>query len=569
MNKRAVIGCLIFGILFSGTLTGSGQDRTGNRDYQYVLIEAVKQKNLGQLAEAVKLYQMVIKDKPDCAVAYFEVGSIYLMTNQLVLAQKNLSRAYELDPDNKWYAVAYLNALGANEAFDEVVDILKIKLKAEPENVEWEYQLASAYFAMGKTGRSIRTLEKIEKERGFSEKITLLKASVYESEEKFDLAREEVEKVMKLFPEAIQFRIVAAELCMKEGDEEAAAKYYQEILQVDSLNIFALTNLTDYFRENKNYKRSFEYLAKSFSSKQIDPKRKMAILSYYLSDEEYVTNYVSELSRVIEEFAKTNPEESDLRLIAADFYIQSRMYEPAYRHLKHYLELNKGNYNIYMQTIMLANAASLDDELVMITGKALEMFPDSADIRFFRGIGLYQQEDFQDLITNFKNLSSFRFSNQEYGPQARMLLAEAFHRTENFQKSDSLFEALILEDPENHMVLNNYSYYLAERGERLVKAKQWSYITVKDNPENATFLDTYAWVLYKLGSFEEAEKYILSALEKGGKNDPEVNEHAGDIQKALKSYEIALSYYENAILLGGDKSKLEDKIESLKLKRDE
>ena len=100
MRKRTVVRCLVLGMLFSAMLNGWGQEGSKNKDYQYVLIEAVKQKNLGQLAEAVKLYQMVIKDKPDCAVAYFEAGSIYLMTNQLELALKNLSQAYELDPDN-------------------------------------------------------------------------------------------------------------------------------------------------------------------------------------------------------------------------------------------------------------------------------------------------------------------------------------------------------------------------------------------------------------------------------------------------------------------------------------
>ena len=87
---------------------------------------------------------------------------------------------------------------------------------------------------------------------------------------------------------------------------------------------------------------------------------------------------------------------------------------------------------------------------------------------------------------------------------------------------------------------------------------------VKNNPDNATFLDTFAWVLYKLKSFEEAEKYILNALNKGGQNDPEVNEHAGDIQVALKSYQVARSYYLKAIILGGDKEKLEEKIEKVK-----
>ena len=114
------------------------------------------------------------------------------------------------------------------------------------------------------------------------------------------------------------------------------------------------------------------------------------------------------------------------------------------------------------------------------------------------------------------------------------------------------------------MVLNNYSYYLAERGEKLDKAKAWSSSVVKSNPDNATFLDTYAWVLYKLKSYAEAEKYILFALDKGGESDPEVNEHAGDIQMALESFQIARSYYMKAIILGGDKEKLEGKIEKLK-----
>ena len=113
-------------------------------------------------------------------------------------------------------------------------------------------------------------------------------------------------------------------------------------------------------------------------------------------------------------------------------------------------------------------------------------------------------------------------------------------------------------------MLNNYSYYLAERGERLDKAEAWSRKAITNNPENATFLDTYAWVLYKQHDYEAAEKYILKALQFGGENDPEVNEHAGDIQLALESKEIALSYYEKALVLGGDKDRLEEKIRTVR-----
>ena len=568
MKREALIG-LVMGVFLFLFAAVQGQEEEDNRDYQYVLIEAVKQKNLGNLPEAVKLYNLVIKDKPDCAVAYYESGSIYLVTNQYQLARRYLARAFELDPGNEWFTIAFLNALGALEEYEEAAEILKEKIKSDPEEPEWEFKLAVTYFTMGKPAKARKILDKIEKEKGFSEKITLLKASIYESEEKYELATKEIERVMSIFPEAIQFRIVAAELCLKSGDQDAAAKYYLEILEVDSLNIFALTNLTDYYRQKEDFRNTYKYLAKSFSSEQIEVSRKTAILSYYLSDDKHVQLYFKELNQVIEAFIETHPDESDVRLLAADFYIQNLDYTKAYTNLKHYLELQKGTFNIYMQAILLANAAAMDEELIYMTGKALEMYPDSSDIKFFRGLALYQNGSFEELIVNFEGVSHEQYSSPEYASQAKMLMAEAYYRTGDFTKSDSLFEALILQDPANYMVLNNYSYYLAERGEKLEKAKEWSGLVVKNNPDNATFLDTYAWVLYKLHSFEEAEKYILAALDKGGENDPEVNEHAGDIQVELESYQIARSYYLKAILLGGNRDTLEKKISSVKARENE
>ncbi len=540
-----------------------GQETGGNKDYQYALIEAVKQKNLGNLPEAVKLYRLVIKDKPDCQVAYFELGNIYLMSKQVDLAQDNLKTAYSLDPNNQWYTIAYLNALGASEDYETIAEILKEKRKNNPEEVEWDFQLASVYFTQGRAKKSIRLLDKIENDKGFSEKITLLKASIYESEQKYEMAKKEIEMVMLLFPEAVQFRIVAAELCMKSGEEDMAAGYYQEILEIDSTNIFALTNLTDYFRKKEDYQNSLRYLTKSFSNPQIDVKRKLAILSYYLSEDKFVSGYPDELDRLITVFLNVNPNEPEGRLIAADFYVETRAYEKAYMQVKTYLESNKGNYPLYMQAIMLANAASLNEELIKMSDRALVLFHDSVDIRFFRGIGLYEEGEYELLIENFQDMSFEDFTVKEYTLQSKMLYAEAFYRLDDYARSDSLFEKLIAEDPKNYMVLNNYSFYLAEREAKLNQALSWSWTAITNNPENATFLDTYAWVLFKLEEFEDAEKYILSALEKGGENDPEVNEHAGDIQAALKSYELAKSYYLKAIIVGGEKDRLELKIESL------
>lgn len=563
MKAKLFVGWIGIAILFAGYRNVMSQNESGNNDYQYVLIEAVKQKNLGNLPEAVKLYNLVIKERPGCDVAYYEAGSIYLMTNQLELARTNLQKAYMLDRDNKWYTMAYVNSLGALKAYDSITDILKEKIKNEPDEIEWEYQLATAYYSMGKTGRAVRVLENIEKERGFSEKITLLKASIYESEGKYELAKNEIDKVMILFPEAIRFRIVAAELCIKSGEEDKAATYYHQILDIDSTNIIALTNLTEYYRKKKDYGNSLKYLGKSFESKQVDVKKKLAILSYYLSEKEIVANYSDELDKILQVFLQNNPEEIQGRLLAADFYLDQKDYKEAFYQLKYYLDQTPGNYAMCMQAILLANAASLNEDLLQCTAKALTYYPDSADIRFFRAIGLFETEEYKLLIADLDSVSFENYSTKEYVSQSKMLYAEAMYRLGEYDTSDSLFESLIREEPENYMVLNNYSYYLAERGVKLDRAVKWSGITIRDNPKNATFLDTYAWVLYKMKRYEEAEKSILNALQYGGENDPEVNEHAGDIQVALRSYEIARSYYLKAIILGGDKEKLEQKIKTV------
>ncbi len=565
MRGVVFIGTFILSI--TATIPGKpayGQENSTDLDYQYALIEAVKQKNLGNLTEAIKLYRLVVREKEDCAVAYYELGTIFLMMNQPGPAVQELEKAYALDESNRWYTIAYLNALGSEESYGMMKEVLRMKIRSEGDEVEWVFQMANVYAADGNERKALRLLKRIERERGFSERVTLLKASIYEKERKYAEARREVEKVMDLFPEALQFRIVAAELSMKEGEEERAAEYYLEILEIDSSNIFAVTNLTDYYRKTGQIDKSLEYLAMSFYSEQIEAERKLAIMSYYLSEDEIISKNSASLDYLITAFRETHPDNKEGMVMAANFYIQIREFEKAFTELKAFIDTGETNYSAYMQAVMLANAAGRNEDLIEVSSRGIELYPDSADFRFFRAIGYYESEEYAQIIDNFKGIDLDLSQNREYATQSKIILAESLYRLERYHQSDSIFEQLIDEQPDNYVVLNNYSYYLAERGERLEAARRWSRIAVKNNPENATFLDTYAWVLYKLGEYEEAEKVILQALEKGGENDPEINEHAGDIQRALDSKEIARAYYENALILGGERERLEEKMESVR-----
>lgn len=553
---------MLAGIFACGMML-MAQEEQKNSDYQFALIEAVKQKNLGNLPEAAKLYSLVIKEKPDCAVAHYELGGIYMSTQQYQLAVQHLGRSYALDKESYWYGMAYVQALGASRDFETMEDILHEKIETDPGNVDWEFELALAYLSQEKYKKALKTLDRIEKDNGFSGKVAMAKAGVYERQGKNEEALDELDRVIAVIPEELSLKLQAAELCKRMEWKDSAMVYYQEVLLADSMNVTANASLHDYYVEKGQYGKSIPYMARIFENRQQDVGMKLSQMNSYMSSEEFIAKYPMQTALLMGILVRVHPEQPEVRLMASDLYIRLEEYDKAYMNLKAFLKDNNGTYAAYMQAIMLANAASLEEELMLVTEEALRYYPDSADIRFFRGLGLYASGSWEELLINFDSISPGSFSNKAYESQSRILFAEACYRLERYEKSDSIYEVIIREEPDNYMVLNNYSYYLAERGERLEEAERWSRIAIDNNPDNATFLDTYAWVLFKMGDYVGAEKYILMALEKGAENDPEVNEHAGDIQAALNSIVLAKSYYLKAIVVGGDRERLDNKIKRM------
>jgi Tfp pilus assembly protein PilF len=182
---------------------------------------------------------------------------------------------------------------------------------------------------------------------------------------------------------------------------------------------------------------------------------------------------------------------------------------------------------------------------------------------FYKGIAAYENEKYEEVIRTFSDEQLARVDDRDLNGQARMLLAESYNQLEMHDVSDSIFREIIRSDPDNYLVMNNFSYYLSLREESLDEAERLSRITIEKEPQNGTYLDTYAWILYKQGEYEEAETYIMQALKWGGEGDLEVNLHAAEIHKALGNIPLARAFYQKALVLGGDKEELIRKLEAL------
>lgn len=564
MKKLALL--FLFIVLIAPNATIKAQSNT---DYQYALIEAVKQKNLGNIPGAIELYRMVLAENDSVAVAHYELGTLLAMAGDMKNAVLHLNQAFELDKKNAWYFDSYIDVLLMGENFDEAGKLLKLRLKTYPDNVEYKFKSANINFLSGKERKALRVLENIEKEFGVSDRVILLKATIYERLKQYEKAQAEVDKIIELFPESVEYYVVAAELAMNGKNIDRAMEYYLNVLELDSLNIYALTNLTDFFRDKKDYSNSFFYLNRSFESNEIDYERKMAILSYYLSDKYFASNHIADLNKLIDTMLRMYQDKREIHLFAADFHIQNKKYSEALAALSPVLkEGSERRYEIWRQGILLANATGQNIHMLQFATDAAKIFPDSIDFLFYQGIAEFELEKYDDVIDTYTNKLLYLTDDEEMLSQIKILLAESYLKIGDYVQSDSLFREIIKADPLNFGVLNNFSYYLSLRNESLKEAKEMSYSVIQNNPNNPTFLDTYAWILFKLKDYNGAERYINEALNFGGDKDPDIVEHAAEIYMEIGNYEKAIYYFEKAVALGADKVRIENILEQIHEKSD-
>jgi Tfp pilus assembly protein PilF len=173
----------------------------------------------------------------------------------------------------------------------------------------------------------------------------------------------------------------------------------------------------------------------------------------------------------------------------------------------------------------------------------------------------------QSLILLEKGLSMSEPDNLKL--EFYSLLAECYERKGQYEKSEENFKMALVIDSENLGISNNYAYYLALRNRNLKYAKQLSKKTIEAEPDNSTYLDTYGWVLFKMGKYKGAKKFIGAAISKGGDRNFEILKHYGEILLKMKEEMEAISIWKTALNYADSKQKgeLEAKIKDIEIRR--
>jgi tetratricopeptide (TPR) repeat protein len=355
-----------------------------------------------------------------------------------------------------------------------------------------------------------------------------------------------------------------AELYALNNKKEKAAGIYQKILEIEPDNAQALMATADISAGQGDSTARFASMKKVFANPKvsIDVKVKM-LYNQYIQFYELNLGKMKEAFELADIMVAAHPNEAKAYAIRGDLYYIDKKGSIALPSYLKALELNKQIFSVWQQAMSIYNAQRDWQNLAKVATDAMELFPNQAVIYLFKGGAEYQMKQYDKALKAFTKGERMANDNPLLKAQIFSNLGDTYHSLNRDLESDSAYEKSLKLDPENAFVLNNYSYYLSLRKIHLERAKQMSAYSNKLEPDNESFMDTYAWILFQLGEFKEAKTFQERAVTKNPAN-PTLLEHYGDILIELGEKDKAVEYWRKAKDAGSDSKTLDAKIAALK-----
>ncbi len=525
-----------------------------------LLIDASKEKMIGNLQKAASLYSGALAKNPKNAAAAFELAKIYAGSDHYDEALKYAKKATNIEPENQHYLMLLADIYVLKNQLDQALKIQENIAELYPDDISTHFNLISTYIYLDKYYKVTEVFDHIESLTGFSDELSIEKIQLFIEMGLYDEAVKEAKKLISYFPEEPLYLEYLAEVYSETGQQEKAIELYRDIVEKDPENALARLHLAEYYRQEGEMQKSFEELKKAFKSPQLQMESKGRIMYAFYSLSEDNPEYLKQALELMDILIEMYPEEAEMYAMYGDFLFREEEYEKAREKFVMSAKLDPNQYAVWEQILYISSQLEDYDFMIKYSEKALEHFFEQPVIYYFNGIAHYQTDNYEKAVMAFENGVELVVDNNLLKGQFYTLMGDSYYYLDKPDKSDRSYEKALEIDPENTIALNNYSYFLSLRNENLELAKEMSEKANKLEKNNSAYLDTYGWIMYKMGKYEEAEKWIKKAIKNSGDDSAAILEHYGDVLYKLGQKNEALNYWKKADKTGNGSDFLEKKL---------
>ncbi len=526
-------------------------------------LDACREKSLNNKEDAAKKFLEVLTINPNNAAAKYELARIMDEKRAYDKALDLVNEALKGDPENTYYLDFKAELLTKQSNNKEAVKVYEKILKLRPRDVEVLYKIADTYILMQKYEDAIGYYDKVEAILGVDEEMSLQKEKLWLQLNRVDKAEKEITKLIENFPAEVRYYNILAELYHANNLHDKAFEVYKQIEKISPDEAFLNMQMAEYYRSKGNKEQSFVYLKKAFANRNLDIDTKMKVLmSFYTLSETNAAmkGQAYELLEILEDTHGTDPK---AYAVYGDFLYRDNKLPEAKLKYQKCLDLDKAKYPVWSQYLVILSQLRDNDLLIKTATEAIELFPVEAFSYLLKGLSQIQTKQYQDAITTLIKGKSLSFDKNMQG-QFWSSLGDVYNETKETAKSDSSYIEALKIEPNNANVLNNFSYYLSVRKKDLEKAKEMSKKSNDLEPDNASYQDTYGWILFQMGNYTEAKVWIEKAIANGGQTNGTLIEHLGDVEAQLGNTSKATELWQQAKGLGDTSTQLDKKLKEKK-----
>jgi tetratricopeptide (TPR) repeat protein len=540
--------------LFSGTLLAQTK-------FDYFYLEAEKCRLAGDYASAKELYQHSLDINPNAAEAVYNLGlmTLFLRQDSVDLGIDMLKKACTIDSCNPWYqetlATIYLNARKTSAA----IPYLEKLAKLQANRTEVLSQLASIYRDDGHTDKAIEVFNRIEMQEGKSVQLSMEKFNLYMSKEEEDSAFMELQSLCDEYPHDLNYQVVMANQYQAAGYPDKAMGIYNYVRQKDAHNMNLLLAMMSYYRSTEDNERFVQLRDSLLYDEGSSSELRVALMRDYIDEVIQDTLKRDAMLQVFDSLLSLPQKDAQLLMLKAAYltYIKAGD-EKVTELMNRVLEVDPGNqmalWHLLQYYAPKNNMAAVED----ICRKGVNYHPEELAYAYYLGVSLFQQDKLKEAAEVF--LQGLRTKSEEANPtlvsDMYAVLGDLYYQEKKPLEAFAAYDSSLVYVDDNISCLNNYAYYLSLRNEQLDKAEEMSYRTIKAEPNNITYLDTYAWILFMKKDFTNARIYIDRVVNPNLSDEEllvvenmqgNLIEHAGDIYAECGSMDIALRYWNLAL----------------------
>ena len=460
---------------------------------------------------AIRNFEQALRFMPDDAASMYELSEQYSNAGRIEEAFNMIQKAAKIEPENKWYQMRLGLFYRNLEQYNDFIKLYEKLTQKYPEDPDMLSELIDAYLVTENYSKALEKMDLLEQQVGENEFITEQRLQVFKRQGNTKKVVSELEKLIEQNPDNIRYYGLLASFYAENGKIKEAIKTYEKIEEINPEHPYINVSLLELYDMTGDKDKAFDELLAAIRNKNLDITTKANTYDYWMNKNQGASNIDEQARQCGEAFVETHPDNKLGYLILGSCYFIEENAVKSKELYQKVLAIDSTDFFGWQNLIVSESRLNENEAVRDHAVAALKYYPMQPVFYWYAGVANAVMENNEDAI-NYLEKGRRYTSDKMQMSEFDAFLGDIYHQQGDEDKAFDAYDRTLRNNPDNALVLNNYAYYLAVKGQDLDKALEMSTKAIAAEPDNPTYLDTHAWVLYMKGDYKEAEKHMKKAI---------------------------------------------------------